>query len=609
MTRAVYRHADLARVLAPRSIAVVGVSANTAGFGAATIERLASFSGHLYRVNPRYETIGTEPCYPSISALPEVPDCVVIATSGDRVEEVARECAACGVGGVVIYASGFAEIGTAEGAAAQQRLAALAASSGMRIVGPNCIGLANFTIGANITFHSRSMIADPAPFSIGLVSQSGALGNALTQAVRRGVQISHALASGNSCDVDVADLVAFLALDPACRSIACLFEGMDRPERMIEAARIAWEAGKPLVIYKIASSEQGAMAAMSHTGSLAGSHAAYRAALRRHGAVLVDDLEALLETAAFFAKVPPARGAGTAVIATSGGATVICADKAERHGVPLPQPGPDVQAILNVNIPSFGSARNPCDVTAQVINDPQSLVACVGALFSDPAYGAVVQANPYASDVTLARIELLGREAAAAGKAGCWVSFSDWLEGPGLIEAERNANVALFRSFDRCFATLAAWNWRSARLALPPEAPVRLVDPAARDAAAALIDSAANATLTEREAKAVLAHYGIPVVEEQLVQSADEAVAAAAVAGYPVVIKVESPDIPHKTEAGVIRLAIPDEPALRQAFAEVSANALRHATADRINGVLVQPMVPAGVEMMIGIKVDPLFGP
>jgi len=599
---------DLRRVLAPRSIAVVGVSTNPGGFGGATIERLADFSGPLYRVNPRYAVIGDQPCWPSVSALPEVPDCVVIATGRDMVEPIARECADLGVGGVIIYASGYAEVSGGDGAALQERLTELARTSGMRIVGPNCIGVQNFTLAANITFHSRTMLRDPAPHAIGLVSQSGALGNALTQAVESGMQISHALASGNSCDVDAADLVTFLAGEPSCRAIACLFEGMAKPARMIEAARIAWAAGKPLVIYKIASSQQGAAAALSHTGSLAGSHAAYRAALERHGAVLVDDLEALLETAAFFAKVPPATADGVAVIATSGGASVICADKAEIQGVALPQPGPEAQAILNANIPDFGSARNPCDVTAQVINDPQSLIACIEALFADPVYGALVQANPYASAVTLPRLDVLGTKARAAGKAACWVSFSGWLDGPGLIEAERNPDVALFRSFDRCFAALAAWHWRSARLIAPTEDVPWQADAATRAAVASQI-SAAGLCLTEREAKAALAHYGLPVVEEALVQSAEEAVAAARRTGYPVAIKVESPDILHKTEAGVLALNLGDAAQLREAYAMVWANALKVAPSERLNGVLVQPMIPQGIELMIGVKVDPLFGP
>lgn len=608
MSRPVYSREQLIRSLSPKTIAVVGVSTNPSSFGARTMARLAHFQGELFQINPRYEEIGGRPCYPSISALPKVPDCVVVATGRDQVIEIVRQCAAAGVGGCIIYASGFAEVGTEQGVAEQDELARIAQENGMRIIGPNCIGLANFTIGANVTFYSETRLDAPAAHSVGIVSQSGALGNALIQSIERGTQVSHMLASGNSCDVDVADFVAYLVDDPGCRAIACLFEGMNDPHRMIDAARLAWAADKPLILYKIAESEQGASAAMSHTGSLAGSHAAYRASLERYGVVFVDQLEALMETAAFFAKMGPARSKAAAVIATSGGATVIAADKAEAHEIPLVQPGAAAQAVLDANVPDFGSARNPCDVTAQVVNNPASLAACLNALFADPAYGAVVLANPYASDGTVDRIDTLGREAAIAGKAGCWVSFTDWLEGPGLIEAERHPHVGLFRSFDRCFRTLSAWHWRSELRNAPTHAEAPALPIEIRDRAAMLLDQAGSTILTEREAKAVLSLYGVPVVQERLVQNADEAVDAAS-GQYPVVIKVESPAIPHKTEAGVIRLNLGDEDGLREAHGSVMANALRATSPHNIRGVLVQPMIPPGVELMVGVRNDPQFGP
>ena len=608
MNRPVYSRDQLIRSLSPKTIAVVGVSTNPSSFGARTVARLANFQGELFQINPRYEEIAGRPCYPSIGALPKVPDCVVVATGRDQVLDIVRECAGAGVGGCIIYASGFAEVGTEQGIAEQDELTRIAQEGGMRIIGPNCIGLANFTIGANITFYSETRLDAPAAHSVGIVSQSGALGNALIQSIERGTQVSHMLASGNSCDVDVADFVSYLVEDPGCRAIACLFEGMDDPNRMIEAARLAWAADKPLILYKIAESEQGASAAMSHTGSLAGSHAAYRAALERSGVVFVDQLEALMETAAFFAKMGPAKAKAAAVIATSGGATVIAADKAEAHGIALLQPEAAAQAVLDANVPDFGSARNPCDVTAQVVNNPASLTACLNALFADSTYGAVVLANPYASEATIDRIDTLGREAAQAGKAGCWVSFTDWLEGPGLIDAERHPHVGLFRSFDRCFSTLSVWQWRSELRNAPAQEAAPTLGIENRDRAARLLDQAGATTLTEREAKAVLSLYDVPVVQETLVQNADEA-AQAASGQYPVVIKVESPAIPHKTEAGVIRLNLTDETALRETYVEVMANAMRETSSDNIRGVLVQPMIPSGVELMVGVRNDPQFGP
>ena len=182
-------------------------------------------------------------------------------------------------------------------------------------------------------------IPPPRPHAVGIISQSGALGMALAQAVVRGASFSHVMTSGNSCDVDMADFVSYLADDPACTAIACVFEGMASPERLLLAADYAWQRDKPLVVYKMATGEEGAAAAMSHTGSLAGSHAAYRAVFQRAGAVLVESYESLVETASFFAKAPPPKAKGAAVVAASGGAAIMAADRAEQYGVPMPQPG------------------------------------------------------------------------------------------------------------------------------------------------------------------------------------------------------------------------------------------------------------------------------
>jgi acyl-CoA synthetase (NDP forming) len=409
--------------------------------------------------------------------------------------------------------------------------------------------------------------------------------------------------------VDVADLVAYLAQDPNCKAIACVFEGMAHPERLLEAAKLAWHAGKPLLIHKVATGELGAEAAISHTGSLAGSNVAYRAAFERAGAIMVDNFEGLMEAAAFFGKAPAPKAKGVAVIATSGGAAIMAADKAEVHGIALPQPSDPVRQVLEQHIPDFGSARNPCDVTAQVVNNPKSLWACGEALMSDPAYGAILLPQPVAFDFHKPRIAAFSELSKRFGKITCNVLISDWLQGPAAFEAESDPHVAMFRSMDRCLATLAAWQrWHDRRLADPPVAE-RHAPPQASAKAAALLDSFVERTLTEREAKAVLASYGIPVVTEKLVSTPEEAVAIAADIGYPVAIKVESVDLPHKTEAGVIRLNLRNESELRAAFAAVMRNADNVRPKPRINGVLVQPMIPAGVEIMVGARIDPLLGP
>lgn len=608
-SRAVYRHGEMGRLFDPASIAVIGASPRAGSFADRTIQALRDYTGRLYLVNSRYETIGERACFPSVAALPEAPDCCIVVAAKDAVEEIATDCAKAGVGGIMIYASGFAETGRDADVAAQRRLAQIGRDAGMRIVGPNCIGMLNFRTKAGVTFMIPPPMEAPLPHAVGLVSQSGALGFSLAQAVMRGVSVSHLLTTGNSSDVDVADCVSFLADDPSCAAIGCVFEGMPDPMRFIQAAEVADAANKPLVVFKLGTGEAGAAAAMSHTGSLAGETAAYLAAFERAGAVVVKDFEALVETASFLAKAPAPKARGVAVVAVSGGAAIMSADKAEAHAVPLPQPTPPVRAILESRIPDFGSARNPCDVTAQVANDPESLTACAGAMLGEDHYGALIYAQIYSTEISAKRPGELAAIAETAGKPICVVWTTEWLEGFGSKEAEQNRHIGLFRSMDRCFAALAHWHAREARRAAGPRGYARLSRPEAAAEAAALIDAAGERTLTEREAKAVLAAYGVPVVPERLTQTAEEAVAAAEALGYPVAMKVESPDLPHKTEAGVIRLRLKDAAEVRDAFAAVMANAKRHAPGARINGVLVQPMAKPGVELMAGGRVDPLMGP
>src|SRR5215470_6161353 len=318
LSRPLRRHQAQERLFHPASIAVVGASPRPGAFGAAVLRNLGGYQGRIYPVNARYPQIGELTCYPSIGAVPEKVDCALIATARETVEPILQECVAAGVGGAIVFASGYAETGRGERVDEQARLAAIARESGMPVLGPNTVGMVNALTGASITFMDITPVPPPAPRAIGLVSQSGALGMALAQAVTRGVAFSHVLISGNSCDIDMADCVAYLADDPACTAIACLFEGMSEPERLLAAAELAWQADKPLVVYKMATGEEGAVAALSHTGTLAGSYAAYRAAFRRAGVVLVEDYESLIATASFFAKAPAPTAPGVAIVAASG---------------------------------------------------------------------------------------------------------------------------------------------------------------------------------------------------------------------------------------------------------------------------------------------------
>jgi acetate---CoA ligase (ADP-forming) len=609
LARPVYRHAELDRVLNPRHVCIVGASPKAGSFGDRVLANLSGFGGNIYLVNSKYEKIGERRCYPSMASLPENPDCVAVVAPRDAVEDIVRQAAQLRVGGVILYASGYAETRLPERIELQCRLESIGLDSGLKILGPNCLGIANYLRRARISFSDYPLPRDMLGKSIGIASQSGALSQSLAQAIECGVSISHAFSAGNQADVDVADLVAYLADEPSCHAIACVFEGMAHPQRLIEAAQIAWRRGKALLIHKTATGTLGAEAAISHTGSLAGSDSAYRAAFERGGAIVIEEFEGLMEAAQFFAKAPQPKARGIAVLAASGGAAIMAADKAEAYGISLPQPALAVQRVLEANIPDFGSARNPCDVTGQVVNNPLSMPACSDALLSDAAYGALVVPQTLAFEMYKSRLESLGTQSEHHGKITCSVLISDWLQGPGTLEAQTNTHVALFRSMDRCFRAIAAWHHRADLTQRGERAVKRVSDLGAARQAARLIADARNDRLTERESKSVLELYGIPTVRELGADSLETLRRAAAELGFPLALKIESHDISHKTEAGGVALNLRSIDELRAAYERILANARSLSPEAKISGVLLQPMVPAGVEVVVGARIDPLLGP
>lgn len=610
MRREPYEGASLRRLFAPESIAIVGASKREGSFGARFAQNLSAFPGELYLINPNYEELYGRRCYRGLDALPEAPDCVLVATDIKTVEPIFEACVAAGAGGVVLIASGAAETGDAETLALQTRLAARANETGVRLVGPNTIGFANFEAKVAATFLTGLDLDDgfavPAQDrTIGFVSQSGALGFSAAQAMKRHIHFSHVLTCGNSADVNLADCANYLVDDPGTRVIACLLEGMADPRQLETVTRRASEAGKPLVIYKMAQGEEGARAAASHTGNLAGSHAAYRTMVERAGGVFVDSYETLLEIARFFSKAPAPKGPGAVVIATSGGAAIMAADAAEAYGVPLPQPSSEVEAVLKSRIPHFGSARNPCDVTAQVLNDTESLAACATAVLDQADYGALVVPQVLAYAASIPRLALLDRLGGESGKPVLIPWLSTWQEGPGADEVESARNLAFFRSTDRAFDALARWQRWHAGLSRIADAPRLSPEGAAADVAPRLVGT----TLAEREAKAVLKAYGVPVVEEQRATSAQEARAIAEGAAGSLVMKIDSPDLPHKTEVGGIALGLTNPQEVERAFETMMETVRTRAPNASIEGVLLQPMVPRGVEIVVGARIDDAFGP
>lgn len=605
--RPLFPPAALGRLLHPESIAIVGASQRAGAFGARILENLGAYRGRIYLVNPRHATISGRPCFPSLAALPEAPDCVAIAVGREAVETIVRDCATCRAGGAVVLASGYRETGIAERAAAEARLAALAREHSLPLIGPNCIGFVNYRIAAGVTF--SGMPTPPrelGPRAIGIASQSGALGFALAQGIERGVAVSHVLTAGNSSTLDVADYVSFLAAEPACCAVACLFEGMAEPARMLAAAAACRAAGKALVVHKIARGAEGSVAALSHTGALAGDAACWEGALRAAGAIVVEEFGALIETARFFAKAPAPRAGGVAVLATSGGAGIVAADEAARQAVPLPQPSQATLAVLRARVPEYGAARNPCDVTAQVMNDPESFAACAGALLADPAFGALLAPHVFAYEASLPRLRLFEEIAAREEKPVCVPWLTEWLEGPGAREAEAAPHVALFRSMRTSLAALAAWR-EGAEPASddPPPEVARL----ARREVAAEFAAAPGPLIGEHRAKAMLARYGIPMSEDRIARTPAEAIAAADALGYPVAVKAHAPSLAHKSAAGAVRLGLFSPDGVERAYEDVVKNAERAVPPGAVAGVLVSKMAQPGLELIVGARIDPRFGP
>jgi acyl-CoA synthetase (NDP forming) len=600
MRRAVYTHTQMKRLIAPETVAIVGLSRNEKSFGARTAANMVRFTGRVFGVNPSGGTIHGVECFASIGEVPGPVDCAVLAVPADIVLGVVEQCAEAGVGGCIIYASGFAEAGDA---ALQQRIAEIGRAADMRIVGPNCFGLINNVSKAGLSFSGRYGASPGAQGPVGIVSQSGGLAQALAQVTERGGSFSHFLAAGNSADVDVCDYVSYLAGDEDCRVITCIAEGLSDGERLLEASEAARAAGKPIVMYKIATGSAGAKAALSHTGTLAGSNAAFDAAYRRAGIIKADNIEDVYPMAAFLAKAGRPKAEGVAAVAASGGACVITLDKSEAAGVAMPLPGAATRAVLEAHVPDYGAPTNPCDITAGVASDAAAYAACAEALLNDPAYSALVVMAPSISEAMTPRnVAMFSPLAKAAGKPVCISWMSEWRDGPGAAEAEADPHVALFKSTEQCFETLGAWH----RWAAPgPELRPRTPSPSR---VRALLD-AAGERLTEREGKAILAAYGVPVALDHVVATCEAAVEAAEAVGYPVVLKVESPDIAHKTEAGVVRLDLRSADAVRAAYVEILAAAQRHEPRPAIAGVLVQPMIAAGVELVVGAQNDPTFGP
>lgn len=587
-------------LLRPRSVAVIGASTDPDRIGGRPIQflRRAGFAGAIFPVNPRAAEVQGVPAFASVDALPAVPDVAIVALPSGVVGETVDACLAHGMRAFIVFSAGFGEAGEA-GRHAQADIAARVRTAGGRMIGPNSLGLLATGSGFFGTFATALDGAWPRPGRVAIATQSGACGSyLLAMGTTRGLGVSRFVATGNEADVDVADVVAWLAADPDSDVIVCAVEGARDGMRLRRALDAAQAAGKPVIAMKVGATEAGRAAAASHTGALAGAAEVWDGVFRQHGALPVHSLEEAVDVA--IAASQPARPASARVglITTSGGVGVLLADAVVAAGLD-PAPMPEAARTRIEALLPLASGRNPVDTTAQILADMSlfgrilaimtgeggyhSIVAFLAHIGRNPAHFAAIEpalmeARREHPDVPFALCMLCDEE------------LRDRLVRDGFL---------VFEDPTRAVRAIAALHGMAHAVARPAS-----IAPETTEAT-----MVADEVLDEAEAATLLAAAGVPMAPARVATTARAAAAAADALGYPVALKVLSPDIAHKTEVGGVRLGLGDAAAVRRAFAEVMAGARAMAPAARLRGVLVVPMVTGGIEAIVGVERDPAFGP
>lgn len=588
----------------PRSIAIFGASDDVTKIGGRPLQFLQKYGyrGAIYPVNRKGGTVQSLPAYASVADLPQVPELAVMAVPPEAVLAAVKDCAARGVRAAVILSSGFSEMGEA-GSRLQAEIGAVAKASGMRVVGPNCLGSIGVADKSIATFSVALEAAFPAAGPVGIVSQSGNLGSyTMRLAAERGIGISRLLTTGNECDVDIADGIASLATDPATLVILCCMETCRDAAKLVRALAMAREAGKPVVVLKVGVSAAGSAAAASHTGALAGSDAVFDVVLRNAGALRVPSIEQLLDVGHAVSVVGAARapkGPRVALVTASGGFGVLMADAASAQGLELPPLSAAAQQRIVAALP-YASPANPVDMTAQVSSRPELLVQVLSAVVEDAGCDAVILQSAYAfqmprlRDVYMAALDQVRRAHPSRLVLLCCKAPRD------TVAQLNEMGFATVETIDAACATLAALVRLGTR-----EAP-RAEAAAAPEPHEALPP---EAFANEASAKAALARAGIPVLKEVTATGWHEALAAARDIGFPLVLKIVSPDIAHKTEVGGVVVGVRSEAQLRDAYDAMLARVAQKAPGARIAGVLVAQMAQGGTELIVGTTRDPVFGP
>ena len=594
---------SLDALLRPASVAVIGASNDPTRIGGRPIRylRAAGFAGRVHPVNPKHREVQGLPAFPHVSAVPEAVDLAVVAVPAPSVVETVEACAARGARAAVVFSAGFAETG-AEGRRRQRRLAAVAAETGIRVLGPNCLGVYNSGIGLFATFSTTLEDGFPAPGGAALVSQSGAYGSHLSLLARkRNVAVRYWVTTGNEADVSVPEALGWLAEQDDVSVIMAHAEGITDRDALVRALETARARRKPVVFQKVGVTEVGARAARSHTAALAGADAVYEAAFRQFGAYRARDTDEMLDVAyaAGFGVFP--ESPRVALVSISGGVGVQMADAAVGLGLDVAPLSESAQSRLKAALP-YASPRNPVDVTAQAFNRVELVADNLGIVFEEERHDAVVAFFTYVAAAD-GMVEPIRRAIAAARARRPDRALALSIVAPPEIVRRYEADgCPVFEDPTRAVRSVAALHRFSRIFAERPGAPP---DAAARAPRTEL----PGGPLSERQAKDLLAEAGVPVLGAELARTAGEAARAAAAVGAPVAVKLCAPGVLHKTELGGVALDVPDAAAARRAFETVTSRARAVDPALPIEGVLIAPMVAGGVETILGVRRDPTFGP
>ncbi|MEG3146314.1 acetate--CoA ligase family protein [Sphingomonas sp. RT2P30] len=593
----------LDRLLRPTSIAIIGASDKPGALGASVLANLdrQGFGGAIHLVNPKRSEIGGRPCIASVDDLPEGVDAAILAIPRAGVLDTLRGLARRKVGAAVVFAAGFAEDGP-QGLADQQEIARIAAEAGMVVEGPNCLGLVNFIDRVSLTFIGMPEARAQGDRRVGIVSQSGAMAAVLaTTMIARDVPLSCYISTGNEAASGVEDYLAHLVGQPETSVIALIVEHFRAPARFLEAARAAQAAGKQIVLLHPGRSAAGAASAATHTGAMAGDYAVMRTLVEHAGVIVVQSLEELGDVVEITVRCATLPSGGTGVLAESGAFKAMMLDLTEELGLPLPALTDADSPALRAALPPFVPVSNPLDVTAQGLVDPGMYGRALAALMEDARIGTIV-VSLIQTEIATSRIKF---DAIATGlDAGLSkpVIVTGVDEGGGV----RSEDIARLRELGVPYLPTADRAMRAL---------VRIVGRVNRDGAAPSGEGAAieglapDATIAEYRSKELLGARGIAFPPFTLATTVAEAQSAASQLGYPVVLKAQAAALPHKSDAGGVIVGLKDAAEVADGWARLHANIAASRPDLVLDGVLVEKMAERGVELIVGARNDPAWGP